>query len=62
MHSILDLAFTIGGLLGVAVDPRFETGRAGEVRFSCADVSKFAAQAGFKAQMHLREGVAATIS
>ena len=61
MHSILDLAHMIGGLLGVAVLPRFDTARAGEVRRSCADVSKFTAQAGFKAQMRLQDGVAAII-
>jgi nucleoside-diphosphate-sugar epimerase len=60
--SILDLALTVGELLGIEVQPDFAPPRSGEVRHSCADMSLFARSAGFRAQHSLREGLAATLS
>jgi UDP-glucose 4-epimerase len=59
--AILDLADMIGEILGVGVQPRFASAREGEVRHSCADVTRFAEQAGFQAQASLHEGLKATI-
>lgn len=60
-HSVLDLVEAIGELLGVTVQPQFAPARAGEVRHSRADVSRFAEQAGFQAQLALIDGLAAMI-
>jgi nucleoside-diphosphate-sugar epimerase len=58
--SVLDLANALGALLGVAVSPQFVAPRPGELRRSCADISAFA-NAGFRASVPLREGLALTI-
>jgi nucleoside-diphosphate-sugar epimerase len=60
-YSILDLAHMIGEVLGVGVQPHFAATRDGEVRHSCADVTRFKQQAGFQAQTSLYEGLKATI-
>lgn len=60
-YAVLDLAHMIGELLGVGVQPHFAPTRDGEVRHSCADVTRFAQQAGFQAQASLYEGLQATI-
>jgi nucleoside-diphosphate-sugar epimerase len=59
--SILDLTRMLGDVLGMAVQPAFMPERSGEVRHSCADVSRFEAQSGFKAQTTLPEGLALTV-
>jgi nucleoside-diphosphate-sugar epimerase len=59
--TILDLASMIGKQLGVGVRPHFAPTRDGEVRHSCADVTRFADQAGFRAETSLPEGLKATI-
>ncbi len=60
--SILDLVNRIGDMLGVRVQPQFAPARAGEVRHSCADVRRFAAQAGYHARVDLPAGLAATLA
>ncbi len=60
--SILELARIIGDVLGVSVQPIFAPARDGEVRHSRADVSLFAEQANFRANMPLREGLNATVA
>ena len=55
--SILDLITTISDLLNVQTQPVFAPARSGEVRHSRADVMLFAKQAGFHAQVGLREGL-----
>ena len=60
-HSVLDLVEAIGELLGMEVQPQFAPARAGEVRHSRADVSRFAEQAGFRAQLSLIDGLAAML-
>ncbi|HEX9370841.1 MAG TPA: NAD-dependent epimerase/dehydratase family protein [Roseiflexaceae bacterium] len=61
-RSVLDLAHTIGALLGVDVRPQFAPPRDGEVRHSRADVARFAERAGFRAATSLRAGLEATIA
>jgi nucleoside-diphosphate-sugar epimerase len=60
--SVLDLAHTLGQVLGVSVEPQHVPPRSGEVRHSCADVSRLAERAGFRAPTRLREGLAATVA
>ncbi|MCU0493047.1 MAG: SDR family oxidoreductase [Chloroflexaceae bacterium] len=60
--SVLELAQNIGQLLGTPVRPHFAPAREGEVRHSCADVSRLAQQVGFRAGVSLREGLAATMN
>ncbi len=60
--SILELAQLLGEVLGVAVQPHFAPARSGEVRHSCADVSYFAARAGFRSTVDLRAGLLATLA
>ncbi len=59
--SILELAQTIGRLLGVPVQPHFAPERSGEVRHSCADTTLFATRAGFHITTDLRQGLAETL-
>jgi nucleoside-diphosphate-sugar epimerase len=59
--SVLELINTLGELLGVEARPHFAPARAGEIRHSCADVGSFAARAGFRAQVGLREGLGKTL-
>lgn len=61
-RSVLELAQTIGNLLGVRVQPNFAPERIGEVRHSCADIARFAEQAGFRASVDLISGLAATLA
>lgn len=60
-HSVLDLVEALGELMGVDVQPHFAPARAGEVRHSRADVSRFAEQADFRAQLSLVDGLAAML-
>ena len=57
--SIRDLVDMLGDVLGVPSKPLFAPPRDGEVRHSLADVSRFAERTGFRAQVGLREGLAA---
>lgn len=59
--SVVELARIIGEIMGKDVNPSFAPARKGEVRHSCADVSHFARQAGFTAQMDLHEGLEKTL-
>lgn len=60
-HTVLELAETIGDILGVGVHPTFALARDGEVRHSYADVSRFAEHAGFRARTSLRAGLELTM-
>lgn len=59
--SVRDLVQTLLEVLGSDLAPAYAPARAGEVRHSQADVSRFAARAGFSAEVGLREGLALTI-
>jgi nucleoside-diphosphate-sugar epimerase len=60
--TVLELANLVGEAMGVAVRPTLAPPREGEIRHSCADVSRFAARAGYVAQTSLRQGLAATVA
>jgi UDP-glucose 4-epimerase len=60
--SVLDLAHTLGELLGVPVEPQHAPPRSGEVRHSYADISQLVNRAGFRPATSLREGLAATVA
>lgn len=59
--SVLTLAQVLGAVMGVSVLPRFAPPREGEVRHSCADITRLTAMTGFCPQTSLREGLAATV-
>jgi UDP-glucose 4-epimerase len=59
--SLLDLLAHIEAVTGRALDPLFQPGRPGEVRFSRADVSSAAAHLGFTAKTPVRDALALTI-
>ncbi len=58
--TILGLANMIGEVLGKVPKPRFEPGRAGEVRHSLADVERLEGVLGFRPTVDLREGLRRT--
>jgi nucleoside-diphosphate-sugar epimerase len=60
--SVLDLAHTLGELLGTPVQPHHAPPRSGEVRHSCAAVERLSERTGFRPQTSLREGLAATVA
>ena len=59
--SVLELIETLAELLGVEARPHFAPARPGEIRHSCAAVDALAQQAGFRAQVGLREGLGKTL-
>lgn len=59
---VLELAHLLGELMGTPVQPHFAPARPGEVRHSRADVSRFAAQTGFRPRVGVREGLQAVLS
>lgn len=59
--SVLTLAHMIGEVLEIEVEPTFAPPREGEIRHSCSDISRLIAATGFRPQVGLREGLAATV-
>jgi UDP-glucose 4-epimerase len=58
--SLLQLLDVLGEISGKAIIPEFEPPRAGDVRHSCADISKFSGACGWKPEYSLNEGLAET--
>jgi UDP-glucose 4-epimerase len=58
--SLLDLVRLLNEQLGTRIEPRHEPGRAGDVRVSCADISRLRSL-GYECRVNLKEGVARTI-
>lgn len=56
-ESIHNLAETMIELSGKDIAPRFEKEKVGEIRESCADISKATKVLGFKPKVELREGL-----
>lgn len=56
-ESISELAKIMVELSGRNVEPRFEKQRPGEIRESCADISKASRLLGFKPKVELRDGL-----
>lgn len=62
-HSVtlLDLVQDLNDLTGQSIKPRFEPGRAGDVRSSLADNSAAEKAFGYKATVTWKEGLAKTL-
>jgi len=58
--SLLDILGIVYGLAGKRVDPRFEPGRAGDVRDSLADISRARESLGYDPKVPFREGMEKT--
>ena len=59
--SLLGLVASLNKVLGTAIEPQFQAARAGDVKHSQADVSKFREAVGFTGQVELDEGLHRTI-
>ncbi len=60
--SLLEVVRTMGEVLGIDARVRYEAPRAGDVRHSCADVSRARDLLGYEATVQLRQGLAHTLS
>lgn len=60
--SLVELAAALNRLLGKTIEPRFAEARAGDVRFSCADISKARRDLGYEPQINLEEGLSRTLA
>lgn len=59
--SINALVDQINGLLGTNIEPRYESPRPGDVRHSCADVTRAGEEIDYDPEVGLEEGLARTI-
>ena len=59
--TLLELLAEINALAGTAIEPIHEAARAGDVRFSCADISRARERMGFASVVDFREGLRRTI-
>ncbi|MCC6284062.1 MAG: SDR family oxidoreductase [Phycisphaerales bacterium] len=59
--SLLDVLGAMGKALGIAVNPGFAPPRAGDVRHSCAEISRAKELLGYEPVVHLQEGLARTL-
>ena len=59
--TILKLVEDLNALLGAAIRPTFAPPRAGDVRFSQADISRARADLGYTPQVSFREGLSRTL-
>jgi nucleoside-diphosphate-sugar epimerase len=59
--TIEGLARFIGGVVGREVEPKFEKGRAGDVRHSLADIRKAQDLLGYRARVGVEEGLRLTV-
>lgn len=55
--SLLDLVSVINGLLGTSIQPIFEAERQGDVKHSCADVSRAREVLGFEPHVKFEDGM-----
>lgn len=60
--SLLDLLATLSGVLGVAAKPEFGPARQGDIRDSCANITRANQLLGYQPRVSLREGLADTIA
>lgn len=59
--TILDLVSQLNELLGSKVKPKHEAPRAGDIRFSCADITRARQDLGFDPKIAFREGLSRTM-
>ena len=57
-----DLVSSINQILGSQLTPRYAPERVGDIRHSCADISKAVTKLGYKPQVGFEEGMARTIN
>jgi UDP-glucose 4-epimerase len=60
--SLLDLVDGLNELLGVHISPDFAPPRPGDVKHSCADISKAGSLLGYEPRISLHEGLARTLA
>ena len=56
-----DLVNSINRILGSQLTPEYAPERVGDIKHSCADISKAVAKMGYKPQVEFEEGMAKTI-
>jgi nucleoside-diphosphate-sugar epimerase len=61
-RSILEVAHTLGGIMGTSVEPRHAEARAGDIRHSHADISKAERLLGYRPSVTFDEGLERTIT
>src|SRR5439155_20503320 len=59
--TVVDLIAALNKLLGTSLTPQFGPPRAGDVRFSCADISRARRDLGYQPDVTFREGLERTI-
>lgn len=59
--TILDLVTTLNGLLGTNIQPQFGPARAGDVRYSQADISRIRRDLGYEPRITFEEGLRRTL-
>ncbi len=60
--TLLDLIATLNDLLGTAIIPIHKDGRAGDIRHSCANISRIRSDLGYEPTMAFRDGLARTLA
>jgi UDP-glucose 4-epimerase len=60
--TLLELVAALNRLLGKNIQPKFAEARAGDVRFSCADIARARRDLGYEPEIHLEEGLARTLA
>ena len=59
--SLLDVVRVLGECTGVALDPQFQPGRAGDIRHSSADIGRAQNVLGYEPRVGLKEGLSALL-
>jgi UDP-glucose 4-epimerase len=59
--TVLDLVAALNGILGKKLEPRFEASRAGDVKYSRADISRTQADLGYRPEVAFEEGLQRTV-
>lgn len=60
--SLLDLLATLSSVIGVEPKPQFAQARQGDIRHSCANITRANQLLGYQPRVSLREGLADTVS
>ena len=60
--SLLDLLTTLSSVIGVEPKPKFAQARQGDIRHSCANITRANQLLGYQPRVSLREGLADTVS
>jgi UDP-glucose 4-epimerase len=60
--TLRELVQAINRLIGKNIQPKFAEARAGDVRFSCADITRAQSELGYSPKISLEEGLAKTLA